>query len=161
MRHIFSLKKLYLGTLGRLIPTDFFSQRHPVSVKGICWIDGRVVLVKNERREWDLPGGKLKHWETLADCLVREIREELNLEVRPGPLVEAIQVDVLEQVRVLVLVFLCHPISPGARLRLSGENFELGSFAPHELDGIPLPEAYRRLIRAALPGSPLPRVTVE
>src|SRR5476649_1654404 len=33
---------------------------------------------------WEFPGGKCEPGETLAACLVREIREELDVEVRVG-----------------------------------------------------------------------------
>ena len=36
------------------------SQRFPVSVKGIVYHNGKIVLLKNERDEWELPGGKLE-----------------------------------------------------------------------------------------------------
>jgi hypothetical protein len=32
----------------------------PVSVKGVAVQYGRVLLLENERAEWELPGGKLE-----------------------------------------------------------------------------------------------------
>ncbi len=32
----------------------------PVSAKGVLFEDGRVVLLENERRRWELPGGRLE-----------------------------------------------------------------------------------------------------
>ena len=32
----------------------------PVSVKGVAIQDGKVLLLENERNEWELPGGKLE-----------------------------------------------------------------------------------------------------
>ena len=29
---------------------------HPVSIKGVVVRDGKVLLLKNEREEWELPG---------------------------------------------------------------------------------------------------------
>ena len=33
--------------------------RWPVSVKGVVGWDGRVVVLRNRRGEWELPGGRL------------------------------------------------------------------------------------------------------
>jgi NUDIX domain len=46
----------------------------PVSVKGVAVQGGGVLLLENERNEWELPGGKLELREEPADCVVREIR---------------------------------------------------------------------------------------
>jgi len=45
----------------------------PVSVKGVAVQDGRLLLLENERAEWELPGGKLEIGEDPPACLVREI----------------------------------------------------------------------------------------
>ncbi len=39
------------------------------------------------KRDWDLPGGVVDPGESPASCLVREIREELGIEVTVGRLV--------------------------------------------------------------------------
>ena len=52
--------------------------------------DGKVLLVNHEKAErsyWVLPGGHVRPGETLADALVREMTEELELDVTVGPLV--------------------------------------------------------------------------
>jgi 8-oxo-dGTP pyrophosphatase MutT (NUDIX family) len=55
----------------------------PVSVKGVVVRDGRVLLLRNERDEWELPGGKLDLGEEPPDYVVREITEEVGWEVTP------------------------------------------------------------------------------
>ncbi len=53
---------------------------YPVSVKAVLLNrDGKVVLLLNEREEWELPGGQIQAGESSVECLVREIREELDV----------------------------------------------------------------------------------
>lgn len=37
--------------------TDGRGPRYPVSIKGVVFVGKRAVLLKNERDEWELPGG--------------------------------------------------------------------------------------------------------
>jgi putative ATPase len=46
--------------LARMIPSDALAPRFPVSIKGVLEVGGRIVLLRNERDEWELPGGKLE-----------------------------------------------------------------------------------------------------
>jgi 8-oxo-dGTP diphosphatase len=51
--------------------------------------DGAFLLTRRLRGthlegHWEFPGGKCQEGETLADCLVREIREELNAGISVG-----------------------------------------------------------------------------
>ena len=61
----------------------------PISVKGIVFEDGKVWLRKNEREEWELPGGKLDQDEQPTETVVREMKEELGFEVTISDLVHA------------------------------------------------------------------------
>ncbi len=144
-----TLKRLFLRTLGRLVPSDLFSYRHPVSVKGVCLVEGRVVLVKNERRQWDLPGGKLKRNEEIEACLQREIKEELNISARPERLLDATTVNVMNTINVLVLIYTCSTQASLAELKGSTENFGVKTFSRQELTAIELPENYRVAIQEA------------
>jgi ADP-ribose pyrophosphatase YjhB (NUDIX family) len=65
-----------------------------VGVGGVV-IDGeRVLLVRRgtepARGEWSIPGGLLEVGETLAEGVVRELREETGLTVRVLELIEAL-----------------------------------------------------------------------
>jgi 8-oxo-dGTP diphosphatase len=53
--------------------------------------DGERILVCQRRAgesfglKWEFPGGKVEPGESVEDCLARELREELALEVDVGP----------------------------------------------------------------------------
>jgi ADP-ribose pyrophosphatase YjhB (NUDIX family) len=58
-------------------------------VTGIVVEDSRILLLNQDAdacRSWSLPGGKLEDGETLAEALVREMKEETGLDVQPGRL---------------------------------------------------------------------------
>ena len=60
-----------------------------VRVTGVVIEDGRILLLNQDTdagRSWSLPGGKVEEGETLAEALVREMREETGLDVEPGRL---------------------------------------------------------------------------
>ncbi len=46
---------------------------------------------------WEFPGGKRKPGESIRECLVREIREELNIGVVVGEMFETIEYDYPEK----------------------------------------------------------------
>src|SRR5438876_4278929 len=89
------------------IPSDNQAYRFPVSVKGVIYHNGTVVLLKNERDEWELPGGKLELGEPPEVCVVREIEEELGLIAQTGPLLDAWIYHIFEGVDVLILTYGC------------------------------------------------------
>jgi 8-oxo-dGTP pyrophosphatase MutT (NUDIX family) len=117
----------------------------PVSVKGVVTRAQRVVLLKNERDEWELPGGRLERDETPEGCVAREIAEELGLAVAVGPLLDCWLYQPLPDRRVLIVTYGCR-LSGDAVPRLSDEHRDLGWFDRGALDGLALPDGYRRAI---------------
>jgi mutator protein MutT len=62
---------------------------------GLVFRDRKLLITQRPARGhlgglWEFPGGKRETGETLEQCLTRELREELGIEVAIGELVESI-----------------------------------------------------------------------
>ncbi len=127
--------------------SDGLAARFPVSVKGVVERDGRFVLLKNERDEWELPGGKLEPGETIEDCLVREIEEELNLSTSVGrPLNNWVYF--VNGVHVLIITYALQILDGAAEMKVSHEHKELRLFPLEEIAGLRMPDGYKQSIKA-------------
>ncbi|MGD8418745.1 MAG: NUDIX hydrolase [Pseudomonadales bacterium] len=118
-------------------------QRVLVSTKGVLRGERGVLLVKNARSEWELPGGKLEHGERPEECLEREIREELGIPVTIGKLLAVFRHHRYDDI--MVIVYECD--GPGnAELSLSDEHSDVGWFDLDQIRGMHVPETYRQVI---------------
>ena len=137
--------------LFRSFPSDMFSKKYPVSVKGVVLINNKIVLLKNERGEWELPGGKLETTESAEQCAIREIKEELNIDAQVASLVDVWMYNIQNRVKVLIVTYVCRPIvMDEQKLRISSEHKELKLFLPEEITNLNMPEGYKNSITKAL-----------
>ena len=118
-----------------------------ISIKGVLIEDGRVVLLENERGEWELPGGRPDPGEDAGAALVREFAEELHTDIVVGPIVDCWNYEVLPAQHVMIVTYAVARADRGP-LRISDEHRRLGWFALDKLEEMNLPEGYRRSIRA-------------
>ncbi len=106
-------------------------------------------MLRNERGEWELPGGRLERGEQPASCVAREIAEETGLVAEPVALIDSWLYRVRQDAEVLIVTYGCRPLAAGTP-RTSAEHDAVGLFAPAELDALPMPEGYRASVRAWL-----------
>jgi len=120
-------------------------QAFPVSVKGVAVRDAQVLLLENERAEWELPGGKLELGEDPPECVVREIAEETGWQVTAGPVLDCWQYHIREGRDVVVVTYGCH-VTSTAPPAVSREHKRAGLFALAEVPGLAMPAGYKRSI---------------
>ncbi len=116
----------------------------------VIWNDKGEILIDRRRPEgllgglWEFPGGKIEEGETVFDCIHREIREELAIEVEVGA-----QLLVLEHAythfRVTLTVHHCRHLA-GEPQPL--ESDEVRWVRLDEIDEFPFPKANIKIIEA-------------
>lgn len=88
---------------------------------------GEILIVKRHPKSktdpemWELPGGKVERGEFFADALVREIKEETNLDVEIGDFCEAVQNDYSHKRTVQLMMYL---INVEGEVKISDEHTE-------------------------------------
>ncbi len=125
----------------------------PISVKGVLIHQDRVLLLLNERDEWDLPGGRPDPGEDHRAALAREVREEAGLSVEVGAALDEHLFEVLPGRFVRIVPFVCR-LTGGSDVVLSHEHLETRWLPVGELDetiaGHRLPSGYLEAITSAL-----------
>jgi 8-oxo-dGTP pyrophosphatase MutT (NUDIX family) len=140
-----------LKSFFRIIPSDFFARKYPVSVKGILSVNNKIVLLKNERHEWEPPGGKIEPDETPEQCVLREIKEELNIDAEIDSMLDSWLYKVGGKVSVFIVIYRCKPITIDEKqIKLSFEHDEYGLFTPGEIAELNMPGRYKESIRKIL-----------
>jgi 8-oxo-dGTP pyrophosphatase MutT (NUDIX family) len=119
----------------------------PVAIKGVIARDGAVLLLRNERDEWELPGGKIEDGESPEECLVREVGEETGWTVVVERILDSWVYPVLPTRSVFVVTYGCSTAETAVPT-ISPEHREIGLFRADALAGLRLPAGYRRSIAA-------------
>lgn len=135
-----TLKKL----LHRFFPNNYFSCKYPISIKAIVEVNNKILLLKNERNEWELPGGKIEENETTEVCVIREIKEELGIEVMINNIVDVWLYTISGKAKVLIVTYLCKKMTLELeRIKVSNEHQEFGLFDFNEIEELNMPQGYK------------------
>lgn len=140
------------------MPPSYTPPMWPVSVKGVVLDqEGRVLLLENERGEWELPGGRLEITDqatgeradsTPEAAVEREVLEETGWTVKADGLIDG-GVWIYEPIpgrRVLIVTYGCTLLDATREPVASHEHKRVGL---HSLDAVPtlvMPEGYKRSI---------------
>lgn len=117
--------------------------------------DGRVLVTQRNADDmlgglWEFPGGKREGDETLAECLAREMREELGIEIEVGEPLTLVE-HAYTHFLITLHAFHCWLIAGEPRC-LDCAAFRWVTLA--ELDALPMSVADRKIARVLQAGQP-------
>jgi 8-oxo-dGTP pyrophosphatase MutT (NUDIX family) len=118
---------------------------YPVSVKGVLLLDDQVVLVKNPRDEWELPGGRIEADEDPTQTLSREFIEELSVGVHVTDPIDSYLFEVIPGKKVFIVTYACE-LAGDFKPRISDEHSDYCLWPIERLAEIRLPAGYRRSV---------------
>jgi len=120
-----------------------------VTAAALIDADGRVLVQQRPAGKamaglWEFPGGKIEPGETPETCLIRELREELDIETESACLSPAVFAsEALGERHLLLLLYVCRKWRGIAR---AVEADALRWVKPTELHGLAMPPADKPLI---------------
>ena len=118
-----------------------------MGVRAACYDDqGRIFLVKHSYVSgWHMPGGGLERRETAFQALVKELREEGNLELTARPELFHVYFNRLTSKRDHVLFYRCRDIRQTAPRKPDLEIVDSGFFPLDDLPKDTTSATHRRL----------------
>ena len=114
-----------------------------LTVRGICELDGKVLLLKvrsrssHDANKWEIPGGKVKKCEYFDEALKREYLEETGLEIDIKSLHNVVRNDYTacktsEEVKSIQLIM--KVTCQSDEITISREHDDYGWFSWDEID---------------------------
>lgn len=122
---------------------------HRIIAAGIIYKGKRILIQQRANAGllgglWEFPGGKLEPRESLSECVAREVREELGIQVAVGREIIAVE-HAYSHFSITLHAFACRYL--GGRVKLRGAQAFKWALAD-ELDDYAFPAANRRIIAA-------------
>jgi len=139
-----TLYRLLIYFFSKFIKTDELSDKFPISIKAIIIDKNRVLCLKNERNEWDFAGGKINFNEDVEESLIREVKEETNLNIKNIIILKPLNLN-FNDVSVFVLLYKAE-VSCHSPILISYEHSEYNFFSKSEIMNLDMPQDYKNLI---------------
>ena len=137
--------RLLIYVFSKFIKTDELSDKFPVSIKALIIDGNKILCLKNERNEWDFPGGKINFDEDIEEGLKREVKEETNLDIKNLKILKPFNLK-FNAVPVFIVVYSAE-ISCNSSVLVSYEHSEYNFFSKAELKNLNIPQEYKDLIK--------------
>lgn len=123
----------------------------PVSAKAVVVSDGKILILRQQNGNWDLPGGKVNDNESVTEALIREVWEETRLSVVPVELLTTGKKRRVNEEDLLVLSYLCEirESTSSRKVRLSEEHVEYKLIDLGEALALPMHAHYAQALQEA------------
>ncbi|HOX41067.1 MAG TPA: NUDIX hydrolase [bacterium] len=120
------------------------------TTKALIIENGKAFMLKDERGNWELPGGRIDWGETPEETIKRELAEELQVStVEVGKIIDVFSFcNEATGFHFIALVYQCK--ADLSRLTLSDEHQKYGWFSLAESEKLPMREGYRKVLRDTL-----------
>lgn len=110
-----------------------------ISSEGKILLAKRGQTAKNERGKWEFPGGTVEFGDTMKDTIIREMKEELNIEIEPILHLPPIDHIIHNDNQHWVTSVFISKITKGKPTIMEPEKYkEIGWFGMAELQKLPL-----------------------
>lgn len=140
------------GTFSRFpVKKKQLERPHKEIAVGLCIHDGKVLIARRHENQmlaglWEFPGGKVESGETFIECVVREFKEEVGLDITVSE--KLVEVDhAFTHFSITIHAYICKVIS-GTAKPLSAS--EVCWVRPSELKQYPFPKANQVIINSFL-----------
>ena len=136
--------RLLIYFFSKLIKTDHLSDKFPIAIKAVIIDDNRILFLKNERNEWDFPGGKINFNEGIEECLKREVMEETNLDIKNLKILKSFNLK-FNDVPVFSVLYSAE-ISCDTSISINYEHSEYNFFSKSEIKDLNMPQDFKDLV---------------
>ncbi len=152
VRRFIATRDDLFGAAGSGVTLHVRSEGKPVLLVAACALidaDGRVLLTRRPEGKklaglWEFPGGKMEPGETPEQAVIRELKEELGIDISATCLAPfAFASHAYESFHLLMPLFLCRRWSGTPR---GAEGQRLAWVKPASLTDFPMPDADKPLI---------------
>tara|TARA_B100002052_G_C15844355_1_gene581712 strand:- start:880 stop:1323 length:444 start_codon:yes stop_codon:yes gene_type:complete len=139
-----TIYRIVLYFFSKFIKTDEIADKFPISLKILIIDNNRVLFLKNERNEWDLPGGKINFNENPIFCLKREVFEETKLKLSNIELIDFLNLN-FDNIPVCIVLYKSS-INSDNPVEISFEHSEFNFFDKNQIKNINCPSEYKEVI---------------